>query len=175
MAEIIVKKGETILQCEVKRFSRGLVVTAKAHPSVEAYFQEGANGTPPLAVGNYGRNWSIMPGFPDLTILSVGPEFGRPILMPNGEDYYVISQPGQLMLTDPNGTGRNNTINISFLRCEGISRDLGVSFSIKGLYTEKQVREIAQRINEATKRFYVDFMRPIGVVITLTTQEASFV
>lgn len=175
--DLIVKKGETILQARVMRSSRGLVITAKAHPSIEEFFQERAGNLGSIGVANWGRQWVKLPHAEDLMVHQE-PDPTSPInkpYVPVGDGFYTLSQPGNPILLDPQGRGTFNCINMSFLRLVGISKDLGIGFSIKGVLTEKEVDNISQQIQKAAKRIYLDYLRPVDVMITMSASEASYV
>ncbi len=182
MADIIVQKGETILNARVVRSSRGLVIKAKAHPCIEEFFRDRAKGQEAIAVTNWGRAWTKMPEYPELFIYpdqeannGVGP-FIRHIALGSMDGYYSLTWPGKDLLMDTTGRGTNfDSINMGFLRCKGISENMGIAFSIKGAFTSSEVNSIAQKIQVAAKRFYLEYLRPVDVQIIMTTQEATVV
>lgn len=175
--EIIVKKGETILQARIQRSSRGLVVRAKTHSCIEKFFQERSKGLDPLAVNNWNRLWNKMPEYPDLKVYQEPDQLSVFNQILNvGDAFYTLNSPGGGLLIDPTSRGiKFNCVNMSFLRCQGISENLGVAFSIKGAFTEEEVRKIGTLVQTAAKRFYLDYLRPVDLQITMTTQEASYV
>lgn len=171
-AEIVVKKGETLLQASVKRSGRGMVIQAKAHPCIEEFFRERAGKNPPIGITQFGRLWTKMPEFPDLSIYPDNdPNMQKNFLIPSG-GYYSIYTPGREMLIDTGGVAA--TVNLGFLRLVGISEGIGVSFAIKGVFTEGEIRKTGDMINHACKRFYLDHLRPVNIQITMSIQEVSY-
>src|SRR4051812_27742418 len=152
MADVIVKKGETILQARVKRSSRGLVIQAKAHPMIEEFFRDRAGKQEPLPINNYGRGWTRMPEYPELLVYHDPAGGSSPFASwkPTGGDekcYFALHQPGHPLLIDVKAPG--DGINMAFLRLVGISEGMGIAFSQKGVYTEEEVKRIAMRIQQA--------------------------
>lgn len=177
MAEVVVKKGEELLRTDVGRSVRGLVIRAKAHPSIEQWFQEKTSGNDPIPISNYKRLWTPMPEYPELIVYQPLPRGLSGVHPLHSGGYYTISAPGAAMLVEQEGAigGAGTAVNLSFLRLRGISENLGIAFSIKGTYEEKEVRDIAEKVQRAMKRFYIDHMRPVGVTIQLITSEATYV
>lgn len=66
---------------------------------------------------------------------------------------------------------KDGILNLSFLRLVGASEDAGVGFLIKGVYSIDLLRETKERISAAARKFYIDFLRPVDLSITVSAME----
>jgi hypothetical protein len=63
-------------------------------------------------------------------------------------------------------------VNMSFLRLVGASVQ-GVNFAIGGVYTNEQAARYAQDIQLAARSFYMSYLKPINIIVTMSTQEVK--
>lgn len=175
MDDVKIEKGESILNAQIRRSVSGLTVTAKASRVIEDYFKEHARGGRVRAAAEWDRSWIKERDYPDLLIYPITEDSPFARTLQAGEFSYTLAAPGSGLLLAPNAPGRAESLNLSWIRLVGISQEAGIRFSIKGVFTEKQTRQITERTQQAVKRFFLDYLRPVNVTILLTTQEASHV
>lgn len=169
--QITVKKGEVLLQIGLKRHQHGLLVTAKAHPSIEEMFRTFSGGETAPA-NSHARLWARAkadgPALPQLYSCGAMPGAGGTMRWANG--FYRIDAGGSA-LWQPGTDGRNDIVNLAFLRFVGISQDLGVSFVVKGVFSSEAVQKLAQGLQGATKQLYLEYLKPVDMVITMSMME----
>lgn len=157
-----IKKGETILQLGLNRSAKGLIISCKAHPTIEEFFR--SFGGELQQVSAHGRYWAPVNN-PLPPVYAIG---DRGILKPlpfEGGHYSLMSVGGPISGADVEIT------NISFLRLQGISEGSGVTFAVKGVFTREAVRALRDQLNGAIRRFYLDFLKPMDITLTLSTTE----
>lgn len=160
------KGGETRIRTILHRTAAGLSITIWAVPEVEEFMRRVGNGET-VAVSSIGRHW----------------------VSPTGEALYAYAMPllSELLHTDEGAPitldrlgcpllenitgGKYETINLSFLRLRGISDGQGVTFGVRGVYSLGHLRKLLDRINGATRKFYVDYMRPMDLSSSLTVDK----
>jgi hypothetical protein len=163
-----VTKGEDIVKLRLRRSSRGLTVSIlKVHKCIEEMFREWSNGET-VPYNSHGRKWipsGKLPGcysiqaFQD--ILGVQPcKGGRYRLDSLGTDIYVP------------GIGGEATVNMSFLRFIGAS-DGPLEFYVKGVYSKEAMDTLKRVMHSAILQLYIDLLKPIDVVITMSSSETS--
>lgn len=161
--EIVLKRGETILQSRFRRGAKGLRVWFKTHPSIEDIMRswaETVGGQPVIGNTNtYGRYWIGASPLPFYVVQEGRGSF------PFSGGLYRLDSPGQPLLD------QNEVVNLSFLRLVGISENAGVEFTIAGVYSEPEAKRIQQLIGQASKRFYADYLLPVDLELTLSSQE----
>jgi hypothetical protein len=162
---VSVKKDITVLQLGIKRSKRGIIITAKADKIIEDLFASWSAGQNDVSPQSHGRMWEAPPNgaLPPIYALGIIPDNGKGLTTSQGRPYR-IDRVG-VLINDDTGT------NIGFLRFRGISEGSGITFVIKGVYSSDAVRQMAQDVREAVKHFYINFIKPIDVVVTMSTQE----
>ena len=183
------KGGETSLQISLGRSPRhpeGIVVSVKALPHIEAYMRALSVVTVPATTHGSdapqevqepqitsavaaGRTWLSLSRDMDLRVYVLQQPFhglsgdirmdqvGRPLVAYSGESL----------------GGRDKIVNLSFLLLVGISEGAGVSFVLRGVYSNDQIRSLKDDLLEAVKKFYVQYLKPISLTIQVSTQEIS--
>lgn len=161
----VIKSGEIIIQTRLQRNSDGLTIECRAHPRIEDFFRAQSNDSSP--VGNYGRHW-----------ISKEPLRVHSPIMPldyirlDDGNYVTADRVGQPIME---GRERpNDTINLSFLRLVGISEGSGIRFGLKGVYSLDALKKLKEQLQQAERRFYLEFMRPIDMTITMSGQEVHY-
>lgn len=167
----MVKRGETCISLSFKRNMAGLSLSIKAHPGVEAFFRGLSTGEVSDVTG-IGRHWIPIGGVPlrihnlveQVPVISIEP--GRRIR---------FDRPGQQLLapsgaTSPDGMPLQD-VNLSFLRLIGVSEGIGVTFTVRGVYSEQSVNSMRDTLAEGAKKFYQTFMKPINLNVAIVTQE----
>ena len=188
----IVKGGETIVEFTLSRTYVGTRLRVKAHSIVEDFFHQLVDpDNPHVDVRAHGRYWEpvnsfgkvdksskliaysmIIPGeLGDSSGLSLGllggPLSGGLLEDIRGNDL----TPAQPSIGSTYRPFREDYINISFLRLVGISEGNGVTFGIKGIHTEPMLRKLKDQLYDEIKKFYVKFMKPIDLTVTMVVQE----
>jgi hypothetical protein len=172
---LLMKRGEICIQVTFQRGripgdkpGAGLIVEAKIHPLVEETIASFGGGDT-VDVRTTGRHWTSgdknnpLLAY-DLTSPAVSGVLG------SGKDLYLLDAPGQPLLGDGQRTS-NEVVNLSFLRLKGLSEGAGMKFFVRGVFTLEQVRNIADKVQNASRSFYVSYMKPVGVTIMVSTQE----
>lgn len=159
----VMKRGETVISITLSRGRSGLSVTVKAHPQVEEFAQSFSSGEH-TDVRTFGRYWTPLREADRLWVYS----YYQPLLEANGKPdsrvSYTLNKPGGLLFED-------EVANISFLRLVGVSEGAGVSFNVKGVYSLDLLRQIRDRVMEASKQFYVTYLKPVDLTVMVSTQE----
>lgn len=63
--------------------------------------------------------------------------------------------------------------NLSFLRLVGISEGAGVSFVVRGVYSDQQVKDIHAVLLDGVRRFWTAYLKPMNMCIQVSTQETT--
>lgn len=156
---IVQKSDEVACKFEFSRSKQGLRLSVQIHPMIEDMLSDwGRNETEDVAV--IARDWVPALG-ESLKVWSLFKDPGR--MMFDGGTYSMHT-PGK-RLVDENGV-----VNLSILRLVGASRG-GVTFDVVGVYTPRQIRDQAEKIKQASRQFYIDFLKPIHLNVTISTQE----
>ena len=88
---------------------------------------------------------------------------------------YRLDLPGQpLTIRTENdrpfgGGGGEEVLNMSFLRCVGISGPNGVSFSVAGVFERKSIDRLGKYIELATQKFYRELLKPYKLIVGVYT------
>ena len=197
----LTKGGETSLWLNIARSPRhpeGIVVTVKALPQIEAFMRTiatpegliegdiGPDGNPlgePQPITRdaltEGRSW--LPIDKDvplrLYVLSrlVSPVNG--LRLDKGSQPLVSQGGGDLVESrdTPVGykSGNSRYANLSFLRLVGISEGAGVSFVVRGVFSDQQVKEIHSILLDGVRRFWTAYLKPMNMCIQVSTQETT--
>lgn len=157
----MMKKGETVTRVRFQRSSVGLKITCWAHPQVEELMRSWGSGEiQPIDV--HGRMWYIKKGHELRGVYHLG---SNPGVCPFDGGYYRIDRAGQPFIC---GEGE---VNLSFMRIAGVSEGEGVTFEVKGVHELDKIRSLAESIKMATRRFYINYLKPIDLHVMVSTQE----
>lgn len=167
----MVKRGESCVSLSFRRNMAGLSLSVKTHPGIETFFRSLSTGEFSDVTG-IGRHWIPIGGVPlrihNLVeqVPTISIEAGRRIR---------FDRPGQQLLapsgaTSPDGVPLQD-VNLSFLRLIGISEGAGVTFTVRGVYSEQAVNQMRDTLAEAAKKFYQTFMKPINLTVSIVTSE----
>lgn len=146
--------------------NHGLLVTVKTIPDVEDLFKSWGDGTK-QHVTAHGRNWVSKNNAAPLHVYNLSSNSG---LLQRDEGRYRIDHVGQLLDTNDPSSGLGAT-NMSFLRLVGISNPEGVSFYVRGVYSQEEMRLIAKGISLSARRIYANWLCPIDLRVVLTLKE----
>ena len=183
----VIKRGQTCIQVILHRTRLGLTVEVHSHPNVEDFFRT-FTPNPPIDVMTIGRYW--LPYCQtcgqhhqtlNTDIIGCRMYIPKPLMAYAGvvgidpmtiEDNTVITLDnlGQPLIKDGRVEGGNTLINISFLRLVGISEG-GVTFGVRGVYSTERLHRLRDVISTATRKFYIDYLRPVDMSVVISTQE----
>jgi hypothetical protein len=68
--------------------------------------------------------------------------------------------------------GRDAVVNLSFLRLVGLSKE-PVTFTVRGVYSQEAMDTMQKMFSDAILQLYLDFIKPIDVVICITSSQES--
>jgi hypothetical protein len=188
---IVMKSGENCIQVSLSRNTDGLLVKVWAQPKVEDFVRSLGTGEK-LDVATIGRHW--LPSGKDksapLLVYALTQAVG-PMNVDEAGFSFSIDRPGYpLVEAASSGDGEmpssasafvarygsrpkrpqtNEMLNMGFLRLVGISGESGVSFVVHGVYTREGINMLAARIEEASRKFYKEFLKPYRVIVTVST------
>ena len=63
--------------------------------------------------------------------------------------------------------------NLSFLRLVGISEGAGVSFVVRGVFSDQQVKDVHMILLDGLKRFWTAYLKPMNMCIQVSTKETT--
>ena len=159
----------TAIQLQVGRTSAGLGIDVKASTKIEDFFKNVSGGViDPIDLRVNGRFWHVKNDINILNFYSISSEAALigiiPLNDPNFVGYRLDAPSRQIIQNDRDGRG--NVVNISFLRYVDISKE-GLNITIKGVYSENQVRMIHNSILKASQAFCESFLSPINLAVNL--------
>jgi hypothetical protein len=153
----VVKKGTQLVSLAFTRNARGLLVACKAHPSLEKYMEElaeGCKGVPP----KYAEEW-LVEGEPSVYKMPATVN-----LINNTEPQFRMDRWGGKLDSD-------GFLNLSFLRVVGISTD-GFTFTAKGgPWNAETIKALGQQYQGAIASFFANWMRPVCIRVAVTVTE----
>jgi hypothetical protein len=161
----VIKRGEIVVQATLRRTISGLSISVKAAPAVETFMKSLGSGES-QDVKHFGRYWDPTEKGGKLEVYSLGINPGA-VATDNGS-FFRIDMPGTPIIAQSNGV---SNINLSFLRLVGISEGAGVMFGIKGVYSLDSLRDMKDHIGIASRKFYLNYLRPIDLTVQISTQE----
>lgn len=163
MSEVasVIKNEETCIQIQLMRGPQGLTVVTKVHPRVEEFMRQ-SNKNQKVDLGAVSRLW--LPTQKDKPLLAWNGERLGQHPSPDGSFNFTLDQLGQPLY-------REGLINLSFLRLVGISEDAGIGFCLKGVHSIEALRDIKEKIAVASRKFYVEFLRPVDMSIRVSSME----
>lgn len=165
----LIKRGEIVVDINLQRAKGGIAVSAKVHPVVEDFLRSWGDGSA-QDVNLHGRSWfPLKPGGAPLMVWKLSQDPGSQPL--DRATTYRIARAGHPLIESIEVA--NDTVNLSFLRLCGISEGSGVSFGVKGVFTEVAIRELGDKLVNAAKVFYVSYMRPIDLRVRISTEEVK--
>lgn len=139
---------------------KGLKVWFKTSPELEAALQ--GERQPLLA---FGRGWVTAP---TAEVYRLDPSLGgRQATRTNGSGYHLDLPARELIIRDGDYEDAPSVVNISFLRLVGSSADEGIEFTIAGVHSEAAVRSTSKLLIDAVKDFYLMYMKPVSITMTL--------
>lgn len=189
----VMKSGEICIRTIIGRsrdHNSGLTLNVWAHPRVEDFIRSLGTGEH-IDVHTIGRHWSPPDREKDrkMFVYQLSQDLGE--LTCDDKFFYRLDRPGsplvdsgaddgELAVADEDRgrprsafkslTGRaNESLNLSFLRLVGISDQNGVSFNVSGVYQRESIIRLGERIEQASNRFYREFLKPYRLMVTVST------
>jgi hypothetical protein len=169
ISENLVKGGENVIRISLLRTAKGVRLSAKAHEVIESFFKAQTGET--YDVREFGLSWQ---SDKTLQVWHIASNEGG---VKEGPRAYYFNHPGgPLMSKDGERLSATpiDAINLSFLRLKGISEDSGVSFDVRGAFSLPYLQKLAERIVLASQQFYIDYLKPVDITVTVNTQETRF-
>jgi hypothetical protein len=163
VSDNLVKSGEQMVQLSLRRSAKGVILNVKTHPLIETFFREQANEQ--LNVQEFRNEWTPLSKEAPLIVWHTTQNAG---VVKGGNVHYRTDRPGDSLV---NSDGGSEVVNISFLRLVGSSLDGGVAFEVRGAYSLKYLQTLAGKLVQASKQFYIDFLKPVDITVTINTQE----
>ena len=179
----MVKRGESCISMTFRRSMGGLTLSVKTHPAIEEFFRNISTGEQ-VDVRSLGRHWVGITKDTQLMAYNLAEPIpiiqldasrrarfdwlARQLLTPTGSG----APPGDGLLhaaDTPRSGGLD--VNLAFLRLVGIGDGAGITFSVKGVYSESAMQSLRDNIAEAGKRFYQIYMKPVNLNVAIVTQE----
>ena len=158
----LVKSGETQIYVGFHRNRKGLSFTVKTTSQVEEFMK--SMGTGEIAdIRVSGRHWVPARSEDILRIYSLTPRADGPAT-------YRLDRPGQPIF-EPSGELGRPLVNLSFLRLVGTSEGNGVTFYVKGVYTMEAIKAMRDAIIDASRSFYISYLKPIEYSVQVISQE----
>ena len=153
-----------MIQLELTRSRSGLTVLVKVHPSIEEYMKSLGTGST-CDVRSGGRYWippkdgvAVYDSSTNLGVISITKDIG-----------YRLDHVGHPLL-EADSEYRRQTVNLSLLRCVGASSEAGVTFGVRGVFSNDMVREIGDLLKKASHHFYISYMKPVKVIVSVSAK-----
>lgn len=179
----MVKRGESCISMTFRRSMGGLTLSVKTHPAIEEFFRNISTGEL-VDVRSLGRHWTGQTKDTPLMAYNLAEPvpiiqldstrrarfdwLARQLLTPTGG---APPDDGSLRVAAP-GLGHGGLdVNLAFLRLVGIGDGAGITFSVKGVYSEAAMQILRDNIAEAGKRFYQIYMKPVNLNVSIVTSE----
>ena len=173
---VVIKSGEQRIRTSLTRSPLSpLLVNIWARPEVEDFMRSLGTGEQ-QDVQTLGRYWTphgINKQERKLYVYELSQSLG-PLTV--GEQLtYRFDLPGQPLTAKSEndrpfgGSDGREVLNMSFLRCVGISDPNGVSFSVAGVFERKSIDRLGKYIELATQRFYREFLKPYKLIVGVYT------
>ncbi len=161
----VIKRGETCIETLLHRSLAGLSIDVKVHPGVEEFFRLRSVGEQ-VAVSTIGRHWT--PTDKTKPLMAYGYHALESLRSDDGATISVDRLGSPIIETKNNG---EVIVNISFLRLVGASEGAGIRFNINGVYSDKYLRTMREYLGNAQKKFYIEYLRPIDMRVTILTAD----
>lgn len=177
----MVKRGESCISMTFRRSMNGLTLTVKTHPLVEEFFKNISTGEP-VDVRSIGRHWAGLQK--DQPLMAYNLAEPIPFIHLDGQRRVRFDRLATHLLAASSGgpTGhpddtprspnsKEQDINLGFLRLVGVGDGAGVTFTIRGVFSERSVQDMRDAVAEGAKRFYQAYMKPLNMNITIQSSE----
>lgn len=160
------KGGETLLQVQILRNKKGITITARASSAIEDLMATMVE-LKPRNVQEFHRYWQSEK---DLLVYGLAADLGG-IKTVSPRLAYRLDRPGNALEIEERGLMGVPVINLSFLRLVGISD--GVTFTVNQVCSRDGVVDLCKKLEEATRHFYIQYLKPVDMRIMVLTQEVS--
>lgn len=167
-----IDSGRIVNDIGLRNGSFGLTVTVRAAAGVEEYIKSMGSGET-QDVKTIGRYW--VPMKKDEVLQAY--HLGGPMGMVQGKNGYfrldkVANVLQEKQIVSQMTGAVKEVMNLSFLRLVGISEQEGVTFGVKGVYSEEAIYSIQKHTKDALHDFYQTYMKPMSLSVMMVTQEA---
>lgn len=177
---LLIKGGEAVTRINIHRspiagkFGVGFLVTVWIHPRIEEFIRSLGNSEV-LDVKSMGRYWVPIENTKELSVYYMSTSLG---MQSADGGYFTLDRPGQPLIQSEEGgmighKGPPSVINLSILRLVGASEGAGVTFGVRGVYTLDALRRMRDQLMDASRQFYVTYLKPVDLSIVVSTQEIN--
>ena len=172
----VVKRGESVISMTFRRSMSGLTLSVKTHPLVEEFFRNISTGEKSDSAAA-GRHWKSLDADKPLMVHNLAE--GVPIIQMDGLRTARFDRIGQPLVHYGGGAGLDEgrrlasarEINLSFLRLASIGEGAGITFQVKGVFSEVAIQQMRDDISLAAKAFYQIYLKPATLNAQIITQE----
>lgn len=168
MESSVSKGGELLLQTQIVRNKNGVNVTVRASSAIEDMMATMSGDATPQDVAMFHRYWKSER---DLQVYALAADLAG-LKGTSARMAYRLDRPGQpLDLPPERGLLGTSVVNLSFLRLVGVSG--GITFTVNQVYSRDGVADLCKKLEEATRHFYIQYLKPVDMRIMVMTQEIS--
>ncbi len=153
------KGGLTPIEIDLQRTAAGLKIVVKTLPEVEQFMRDLGGGMG-IDVQSSGRYWRPIVKNQQMYAYALN-EPMEPVQGPNPYRLDLLGYP----------LSHEGFVNLSFLRLIGSSEGIGASFYVKGVYSLPGLRALRDLLIPSTRQFYIDYMKPVDLIVKVSTQE----
>jgi hypothetical protein len=165
MDATLVKGGETLAEISLNRSSKGLTVSVKTHPIIEEFARGLSSNNSPVPITLMGRHWHQI-GDQPLMVYEIDPSLFKVEQVRTEDGFsFRVDRAGVPLIHE------DGTLTMGFMRLAGISDGSGVTFGVSGVYTLDALKLLRDRILVASRKYYVHYIRPVDLSVTMSTQE----
>lgn len=157
------KGGITWAEFSIDRSFKGLTIWARTNRQLEL-FMKGLGDGRAIDVTEFDKQWTLTkPGDPKLTVYHIGT-----IIPEDTFSGWTLQYPGSgvKMVLD------RETVNLSFLRCVGISGPDGVRFTINVPHSRSYVKSLSGDILKGIRELIYEYVAPFTVNLRVSSQES---
>lgn len=173
----VVKRGESVISMTFRRSMSGLTLSIKTHPLVEEFFRNISTGEKSDSAAS-GRHWRPLEADKPLMVHNLAE--GIPIIQIDGQRTARFDRIGQPLIHyagaaalggEPAVRGGSREINLSFLRLATVGEGAGITFGVKGVFSDQAVANMRDDLSLAAKAFYQIYLKPATLNAQIITQE----
>lgn len=173
----VIKRGETHIGMTFRRSGGGLTLAVKVSPKIEEFFRNVSTGEN-VDVRSIGRHWYSLDKNQPLWAYNLAEPI--PMIQIDGTRRARFDRLAVQLIQGPNdggggdrplSLGREQEINLGFLRLVGVGESAGVTFTIRGVYSEKAVQDMRDAVADGARKFYQTYMKPINLNISIVSSE----
>lgn len=175
----MVKEGDTVIHLGFRRHREGLFLNVKTHPSVEEWFKGLATGEN-SDVRGIGRYWAALDK--EAPLMAYNLQEPIPIFSLDSHRQVRFDWLARPLVSNVNGARLDEApmpgskpldINLAFLRLVGIGESSGITFQIKGVFSEAACAAMRDNVLDGCREFYKKYMKSINMEGAIVLEPAS--